>query len=218
MFGKSFSIGKTVKISLILVTLCSFVFITSNYNEFKELFNSYRTFLDELKENGILSPGPEPTNSRDKKILQVFEEIYSKADEMFTKYFNEDSELQLNIPAKLYKETNAKLYNYNVYYGRYLVNAVEGQPVDFNLINCETIFDKVHAEAIDSLFLNVYSSFTKDKKRLVAEEASNKRKMSIHPPVSRTGSQPSSSSRPSSMRLNSRTFQHTLDTIPSEQV
>ncbi|OUM68535.1 hypothetical protein PIROE2DRAFT_57980 [Piromyces sp. E2] len=194
--------------------------------EFKKIFNTHQSFLDDLKENGILSPGPDPINAKDRKILQVYEEIYSKADEIFSKYFNEDSELQLNIPAKLYKEVNTKLYYYSIYYGRYLVNAVEGQPVDFNELNCENIYDAVHDEAIDSLFLNVYSSFTKDKKKLVAEENNNinniMRRMSIRPAATspRSNSQSSSSSRPTSMKIGPRSslLVPKLDPIPSEQV
>jgi len=170
--------------------------------EFKNLFNSHQSFLEDLKENGIISPGPDPENARDRKILQVFEEIYVKADDLFVKYFSEDSELQLNLPAKMYRDVNNKLYNYNIYYSRYLVNAIEGQPVDYNQINCEEIYDAVHEEAIDSLFLNVYSSFTKDKKKLVAEENNNGRRMSMRPSISGSN-QPGS--RPTSMRLNART-------------
>jgi len=107
-------------------------------------------------------------------MVQLFEEIYKKADDIYTKYFNKESELELNLPAKMVKKVNNRLYDYNIYYNRYIVNGTEGHEIDIKQINCETIFDEVHGEALDSLFLNVYSSFAKDKKKTYGFNANSK--------------------------------------------
>ncbi|KAG4087431.1 hypothetical protein H8356DRAFT_960634 [Neocallimastix lanati (nom. inval.)] len=144
------------------------------YLEFKNIFKINKDFIDELSGSRILAPGPEPSNAKDKKMVQLFEEIYKKADDIYTKYFNKESELELNLPAKMVKKVNNRLYDYNIYYNRYIVNGTEGHEIDIKQINCETIFDEVHGEALDSLFLNVYSSFAKDKKKTYGFNANSK--------------------------------------------
>jgi len=141
-----------------------YVLFHVEYVEFKSIFLANRSILDEFRSSGLTSPGPKPSNPKDKKALQVFEQIYNKAGDIYNKYFNDSSELQLNLPAKIAKEVNTNLFNFNIYYGRNYINAEEGKPVDLDKLICENIFDKVHSEAIESLFLNVYSSFAKEQK------------------------------------------------------
>jgi hypothetical protein len=143
------------------------------YLEFKEIFKNNKEFLEELSESKILAPGPNPSNAKDKKMVQLFEEIYKKADDLFTKYFNEESELELNLPAKIVKKVSNQLYDYNINYNRYIVNGTEGSEIDITKINCEGIFDEVHEEALDSLFLNVYSIYAKDKKKSYGFDINN---------------------------------------------
>ena len=146
--------------------------------EFKSIFYANRSILDEFRNSGLTSPGPNPTNAKDKKALQIFEQIYNKAGDIYNKYFNDSSELQLNLPAKIAKEVNTNIFNFNIYYGRNYINAEEGKPVDLDQLICENIFDKVHNEAIESLFLNVYSSYAKEKK-INLNSKSNHREDSI---------------------------------------
>jgi len=157
-----------------------YVLFHLDYMAFKNIFKSNQAFIEDITENGATAPGPDPTNAKDKKLLQVFGEIYEKAYNIYTKYFTGTSDLELNVPAKISKDISTHLYQYNINYNRYLVNAEIGNPVDIKLINCETLFDVVHEEALDSLFLNVYSSFTKDKKKLVVNnENGSSRKKSV---------------------------------------
>jgi len=65
------------------------------------------------------------------------------------------------------------LYDYNINYNRYIVNGTEGSEIDITKINCEGIFDEVHEEALDSLFLNVYSIYAKDKKKSYGFDINN---------------------------------------------
>jgi len=141
-----------------------YVLFHVEYVEFKSIFLANRSILEEFRNSGLTSPGPKPSNPKDKKAVQVFEQIYNKAGDIYNKYFNDSSELQLNLPAKMAKEVNTNLFNFNIYYGRNYINAEEGKPVDLDKLICENIFDKVHSEAIESLFLNVYSSFAKEQK------------------------------------------------------
>jgi len=146
--------------------------------EFKSIFLANRSILDEFRSSGLTSPGPKPSNPKDKKAVQIFEQIYDKAGDIYNKFFNDSSELQLNLPAKIAKEVNTNLFNFNIYYGRNYINAEEGKPVDLDQLICESMFDKVHSEAIESLFLNVYSSFAKEKK-LNTNSRSNNREDSL---------------------------------------
>ncbi|ORX81656.1 hypothetical protein BCR32DRAFT_268171 [Anaeromyces robustus] len=113
------------------------------------------------------------TNVMSKKLLQTYEQIYTKATDIFEKYFKEDSELELNLPGKLVKSVTNSYYDYTIYYNRYVVNGTGEHEIDMNKIDCETLFDDVHEEAMDSLFLNVYSSFAKDKKKVLEKKSSH---------------------------------------------
>jgi len=143
------------------------------YLEFKAIFKNNKDFLDELSQSKVLAPGPDPVTTKDKKLVQVFEEIYRKADDIFSKYFNEESELELNLPAKVVKKVTNRLYDYNIYYNRFIVNGTEGREININQLNCEDLFDEVHEEALDSLFLNVYSIYAKDKKKSYGFDINN---------------------------------------------
>ncbi|ORX81655.1 hypothetical protein BCR32DRAFT_293168 [Anaeromyces robustus] len=154
------------------------------YMEFKSLFkskpggnstsNQVSTIdTESLKDDMILSSlstGTIMPNLLNKKVLQTFEQIYSKATDIFEKYFKEDSELELNLPGKLVKSVTNSYYDYTIYYNRYVVNGTGEHEIDITRINCESLFDDVHEEAMDSLFLNVYSSFAKDQKKILANE------------------------------------------------
>jgi len=102
--------------------------------------------------------------------------VYNKANDIYNKYFRSDSELELNLPEKLIRTVTSNLYDFNINYNRYVVNGTEGNEIDFKLINCEHIYDEVHKEAIDSLFLNVYSTFAKDKKKMFGYEVKTRSK------------------------------------------
>jgi len=140
------------------------------YLEFKNLFKSNNTFIEEITSEPLLNPGEDPVNFKDKKFLQIMSAVYNKANDIYDKYFRSDSDLELNLPEKLIRTVTNNLYDFNINYNRYVVNGTEGNEIDFKLINCENIYDEVHKEAIDSLFLNVYSSFAKDKKKMFGYE------------------------------------------------
>ena len=46
-----------------------------------------------------------------------------------------------------------------------MVNALKKYDISTDFDTISAIFDEVHEEALDSLFLNVYSIFAKDKKK-----------------------------------------------------
>lgn len=146
------------------------------YLEFTNLFRSNNTFIEEITSEPLLNPGAEPMNFKDKKFLQIMNAVYNKANDIYNKYFRSDSELELNLPEKLIRTVTSNLYDFNINYNRYVVNGTEGNEIDFKLINCEHIYDEVHKEAIDSLFLNVYSTFAKDKKKMFGYEVKTRSK------------------------------------------
>jgi len=146
------------------------------YLEFRNIFKMNSTFIEEITSEPLLNPDPNSTNTKDKKFLQIMNEVYTKAADIYDKYFRSDSELELNLPEKLIKTVTSNLYEYNIYYNRYVVNGTEGHEIDFEKLNCEHLYDEVHKEAIDSLFLNVYSSFAKDKKKLFGYEVKGRSK------------------------------------------
>jgi len=116
---------------------------------------------------------------KNKKFLQKYEAIYNKANDLFAKFFMENSELELNLPSKVVKAVNTEYYNFYIYYNRHIVNGDGETEIDMDKLNCENIFDDAHDEAFDSLFLNVYSSFAKDKKKLIAETNSKSNRNSL---------------------------------------
>eukprot|EP00833_Pecoramyces_ruminatium_P000683 jgi/Orpsp1_1/1174715/evm.model.c7180000051086.1 len=135
------------------------------YLEFKELFKTNKQFLEEISTNSITVPGPNPTNQKDKKLIEIFIKIYAKADELFSKYFNKKSNSNINLPSKLVKNVSTNLNEYNTNYNRYLINGSKGQTLEYKSINCENIFDEVHEEVINHLFSNVYKYFVKEKSK-----------------------------------------------------
>jgi len=142
------------------------------YVEYKTIFRNYKTLIDEISNSEFKSPGQDPSSNKEKKILQFFEEVYRKAERIFARYFDDKSDLELNLSGKLIKKVSNSLYEHNIYYNRYIVNGEEGRTLDYSKLNIENLFDDVHEEALDSLFLNVYSAYAKDKKQLNAIEIS----------------------------------------------
>jgi len=138
------------------------------YMEFKELFKANNSKVVDDNSQALT-----PTvGNKDRKFLQQYETIYNKATDIFEKYFKENSELELNLPGKLIRSITDKYYEYTIYYNRNVVNTDDEHEIDLKRLNCETLYDEVHDEVIDSLFLNVYSSFAKDQKKTV--ESTNK--------------------------------------------
>ncbi|OUM68536.1 hypothetical protein PIROE2DRAFT_3667, partial [Piromyces sp. E2] len=143
------------------------------YLEFKELFKVSTTGNEETS-NTVVTNGANPYTMKNKKFLQKYETIYIKANDLFTKFFTENSELQLNLPSKIVKTVNTNYYNFHIYYNRHIVNGDGECEIDMEKLDCENLFDQAHDEAYDSLFLNVYSSFAKDKKKFIEDTNNNK--------------------------------------------
>ncbi|ORX63569.1 hypothetical protein BCR32DRAFT_287666 [Anaeromyces robustus] len=143
-----------------------YVIFHKDYEEFKNIFKNNRSFFDELSASKVLSPGINPVNQKEKKFIEIFEQVYNKVDEIFTKYFSSNSDLELNLTDKLVKKVTTDVYNYTIYYNRYVVNGNEGTEINMKQLNCEKIFEEVHTEAMEALFLNVYLPFAKDQKKL----------------------------------------------------
>jgi len=129
------------------------------YREFKNIYRTNKLFMEEIKSKGLLSPGKSPTDPKDKKAILVFEQIHKRANEIYEKYLVDDSELQLNLPIKITEAVYHKLYDFHIFFEENFIKAERGNPVDLNALNIENVFDDVHKEAVDILFLNVYSSF-----------------------------------------------------------
>ncbi|ORX81658.1 hypothetical protein BCR32DRAFT_244776 [Anaeromyces robustus] len=137
-----------------------------DYMEYKTIFRNNKTFLEEISNSELKSPGQDPSSAKDKKLVQLLDEIYKKAERIYIKYFDDRSDLELNLSGRLIKKVSNSLYEHNIYYNRYIVNGEEGRILDYNKLNIENIFDDVHQEALDSLFLNVYSAYARDKKTI----------------------------------------------------
>jgi len=136
-----------------------FVIFVMEYREFKSIYRVNKQFLEEIKTSGLLSPGDSPHESRDKKALLLFIQIHKKANEIYGKYLVDDSEFQLNLPMKVVDTVYNRLYTFHTYFEENYLKAEPGNPLDMTKLDIENVFDAVHREAVDSLFLNVYPSF-----------------------------------------------------------
>ena len=129
------------------------------YREFKSIYQVNKLFIEEIKTSGLLSPGDSPVEAKDKKALFIFIQIHRKANEIYGKYLVDNSELQLNLPMRVVDKVYRRLYSFHTYFEENYINGEQGKPLEMNTLDIENVFDEVHREAVDSLFLNVYPSF-----------------------------------------------------------
>ncbi|ORX85934.1 hypothetical protein BCR32DRAFT_290395 [Anaeromyces robustus] len=99
--------------------------------------------------------------SVDKKLVHIYDEIFQKANLIFSFFFTPNSDYELNVPDPIVKKIDRRLQSFNDNYTKMKSN----QLFLFEELECEDIFDEAYDEVVQSLYLNTYSAFVKRKRK-----------------------------------------------------
>jgi len=97
----------------------------------------------------------------DKKVVQIYDEIFEKANLIFNFFFTQNSDYELNLPDPVVKKIDSRLKSFNQHYSKMKNN----QLFLYEELECEDIFDEAYEEVIQSLYHNTYSAFVLHKRR-----------------------------------------------------
>ncbi|OUM69161.1 hypothetical protein PIROE2DRAFT_57653 [Piromyces sp. E2] len=97
----------------------------------------------------------------DKKIVHIYDEIFEKANLIFSFFFTQHSDYELNVPDPVVKKIDIRLQTFNNHYAKMKNN----QLFLYEELECEDIFDEAYEEVIQSLYLNTYSAFVMYKRK-----------------------------------------------------
>jgi len=104
---------------------------------------------------------PEPSsNGPNNEVRGYFERVYRIINDIYTKYFEKESPLELNIADRIVKKIKKNLQNFNESYNRMVVN----QSFTAEGLNCERMYDEAYREAIETLYHNVFNNYLAHKK------------------------------------------------------
>jgi len=99
--------------------------------------------------------------SRKKKIFSRYEAIYKQLNYMYEYFLLPNSDFELNLPDSISKSVRKNVESFNEHYMRFKSR----RPYVREKLFCKHIFDEAHDEAIEMLYLNLYSSFVLLKKK-----------------------------------------------------
>jgi len=105
-------------------------------------------------------PEPSSSNGPNTELRGYLERVYKIINDIYTKFFEKESPLELNISDRIVKKIKRNLQNFNESYHRMVVNqsfTVEG-------LNCERMYDEAYREAIETLYHNVFNNYLAHKK------------------------------------------------------
>lgn len=97
----------------------------------------------------------------DKKIVQIYDEIFDKANTIYNFFFNQNSDYELNVSDLIVRKIDSRLESFNQHYTMMKNNEL----FIYQELECEDIFDEAYEEVIQSLYHNTYSAFVIYKRK-----------------------------------------------------
>ncbi|ORX81661.1 hypothetical protein BCR32DRAFT_293173 [Anaeromyces robustus] len=94
------------------------------------------------------------------QVQSKYDNLFRIINEINSKFFEKDCELELNISDRIVKKIKINLTNFNDSYDKMKNN----QSYNPEPLHCERIFDEAYRECIETLYHNVYSSYVVYKK------------------------------------------------------
>ena len=132
--------------------------------EFVNIYNCENDFndSDDSDDDDIESNRTSETyHVIDKKLVQIYDEIHEKVNNIYKFFFAHRSDYELNVPDLIVKNVRKKLKIFNHNYKK----MKSGQPFTYEELDCEDIFDETYEEVMQSLYLNTYSAFVIHKRK-----------------------------------------------------